>query len=227
MRLSDAKGALDLVALRRVGDILPLSEIEGQSDKGIVGKLLERSLGMAASTRPLDFEDGELKTNSVYPDGRPRETMFITQVSSWVDDLLGGVRFERTILFAKTRSILYVPVVKQGPAADWRFLRPIHYEDRMSHLSSRLRADYYGIAERLQRLVEHGADGMFHTTNGTYLQVRTKDSRPYHPMFSEQYGRHVSNKNWAFYFMKRFMSDLCRQASEPTMKISRTGSINV
>jgi len=36
------------------------------------------------------------------------------------------------------------------------------------------------------------------------LQVRAKDSRPYHPIFSTTYGRYVSNKNYAFYFKKDF-----------------------
>ena len=46
---------------------------------------------------------------------------------------------------------------------------------------------------------------MLHTANGKYIQVRTKDSKPYHPIYSEKYGREISDKNRAFYFKKEFM----------------------
>jgi DNA mismatch repair protein MutH len=39
------------------------------------------------------------------------------------------------------------------------------------------------------------------------VQVRSKDSKPYHPIYSNHYGRYISNKNHALYFMKSFMKD--------------------
>ena len=41
------------------------------------------------------------------------------------------------------------------------------------------------------------------------------DSKPYHPVYSRTFNREISNKNRAFYFMKRFMLEdksCCRSA---------------
>ena len=44
-----------------------------------------------------------------------------------------------------------------------------------------------------------------HTVNGKFIQIRTKDSKPYTPIYSQKYGRVISDKNRAFYFKKEFM----------------------
>jgi DNA mismatch repair protein MutH len=54
---------------------------------------------------------------------------------------------------------------------------------------------------------------MLHTTNGKYLQIRTKDSKPYHPIYSRIYRKNVSDKNHAFYFKKEFVFDIKRRVS--------------
>ena len=43
---------------------------------------------------------------------------------------------------------------------------------------------------------------MLHTTSGKYLQIRTKDSAPYHPIYSKIFNRYVSDKNFAIYITK-------------------------
>ncbi len=50
---------------------------------------------------------------------------------------------------------------------------------------------------------------ILHTTNGVnrYLQVRVKDSPPYEGIKSAYFGRAVSAKRFAFYFMKPFLKD--------------------
>ena len=47
-------------------------------------------------------------------------------------------------------------------------------------------------------------------TNGNHIQVRSKDSKPYHPIYSTTYRRNVSDKNHAFYFQKQFVYDIKR-----------------
>ena len=47
-------------------------------NKGKTDQLLELSLGMHLSSSNLDFDDGELKTNTCDAAGNPRETVFIT-----------------------------------------------------------------------------------------------------------------------------------------------------
>ena len=53
--------------------------------------------------------------------------------------------------------------------------------------------------------IETSPDRRIHTSNGQHIQVRSKDSMPYHPIYSGVYGRYVSNKNHAFYFRKEFV----------------------
>ena len=72
------------------------------------------------------------------------------------------------------------------------------------------RDDYYSICRQLKQHIETSYDGFVHTSNGIHIQVRSKDSIPYHPIYSNIYRREVSDKNHAFYFQKQFVYDIKR-----------------
>ena len=182
-------------------------------NKGKTGQLLELALGLHLSNTNLDFDDGELKTNKCDALGNPKETVFITQISSIIDELIEERTFESTHLYEKISNILYVPVCKDGRPEDWMFLPSIHIDLTLSKfaiLKDIWRADYYSICKQLRNHIENSPDGFIHTSNGTHIQVRSKDSGNYHPIYSEIYGRYVSNKNHAFYFQKQFVKDIHR-----------------
>ena len=169
---------------------------------------MELALGMKLTSRNLDFEDGELKTNKCDANGKPLETTFITQISSIIDELLAAKTFESTHLYAKISNILYVPVCKVGSPQYWFFLPSTHVNLELPEFAPLLDIwikDYYNICNQLRNQVEHGKDGFIHTANGQHLQIRSKDSKPYHPIHSNLFKRNVSNKNHAFYFKKEFV----------------------
>lgn len=180
-------------------------------NKGKTGQLLELALGKKLDSFNIDFEDGELKSNKCDAAGKPLETVFITQIASVIDELLQKKKFEETHLYEKINNILYVPVCKVGNPRTWMFLDAIHIDlsdKRFSSLLDIWREDYYSICEQLKNHIETQKDGFIHTSNGTHIQVRSKDSKPYHPIYSNTYGRYVSNKNHAFYFQKQFVYDI-------------------
>lgn len=197
---------------------IPFSEIFNEADfetikrnKGKTGQLLELALGKKLDSFNIDFEDGELKSNKCDQNGTPLETVFITQISSVIDELLEEKKFEETHLYEKISNILYVPVCKVGDPHDWMFLDAIHIDlsdDRFSSLLAIWRDDYYSICKQLKAHIEKSADGFIHTSNGRHIQIRSKDSKPYHPIYSSTYGRYVSNKNHAFYFQRQFVFDI-------------------
>lgn len=197
---------------------IPFSEIFNETDfetikrnKGKTGQLLELALGKKLDSFNIDFEDGELKSNKCDQNGTPLETVFITQISSVIDELLEEKKFEETYLYEKISNMLYVPVCKVGDPHDWMFLDAIHIDlsdDRFSSLLAIWRDDYYSICKQLKAHIETSADGFIHTSNGRHIQIRSKDSKPYHPIYSSTYGRYVSNKNHAFYFQRQFVFDI-------------------
>lgn len=197
---------------------IPFSEIFNEADfetikrnKGKTGQLLELALGKKLDSFNIDFEDGELKSNKCDQNGTPLETVFITQISSVIDELLEEKKFEETHLYEKISNMLYVPVCKVGDPHDWMFLDAIHIDlsdDRFSSLLAIWRDDYYCICKQLKNHIETSADGFIHTSNGRHIQIRSKDSKPYHPIYSSTYGRYVSNKNHAFYFQRQFVFDI-------------------
>ena len=197
---------------------IPFSEIFNETDfetikrnKGKTGQLLELALGKKLDSFNIDFEDGELKSNKCDQNGTPLETVFITQISSVIDELLEEKKFEETHLYEKISNMLYVPVCKVGDPHDWMFLDAIHIDlsdDRFSSLLAIWRDDYYSICKQLKAHIETSADGFIHTSNGRHIQIRSKDSKPYHPIYSSTYGRYVSNKNHAFYFQRQFVFDI-------------------
>lgn len=197
---------------------IPFSEMFDEKDfpmiiknKGKTGQLLEMALGKKLDNSNLDFEDGELKSNKCDKNGKPLETVFITQIASIVDELIEEKPFEETHLYEKISNILYVPVCKEGEPHNWIFLDAIHIDLKNPDFSSLLKIweeDYYSICRQLKKHIETSRDDFIHTSNGTHIQVRSKDSKPYHPIYSERYGREVSNKNHAFYFQKQFVYDV-------------------
>ena len=197
---------------------IPFSEMFTEDDfetiiknKGKTGQLLELALGKKLDSFNIDFEDGELKSNKCDSTGKPLETVFITQIASVIDELLQKKKFEETHLYEKINNMLYVPVCKVGNPRTWMFLDAVHIDltdKRFSSLLNIWREDYYSICEQLKNHIETQKDGFIHTSNGTHIQVRSKDSKPYHPIYSNTYGRDVSNKNHAFYFQKQFVYDI-------------------
>ncbi len=186
------------------------------TNKGNVGQMLLKLIGLKLDSNLTDFEDGELKTNKTRPDGRPRETIFITQISRTIDTLVGEPRtpFEVSNVYEKVKNLLVVPVVKDAPMTkDWYFLNVAHINlEKNPQLRDQLESDYHVICDQLVQHIENGRDGLIHTANGYYLQTRTKASKnsegTYTPIFSKTYRRAIANKNHAFYFQKRFMLDV-------------------
>ncbi|WP_022761920.1 MutH/Sau3AI family endonuclease [Butyrivibrio sp. AD3002] len=214
MRLQEACDKFNSLAGIKFGELFSPSDMDMIIvNKGKTGQLLELALGMHLSSSNLDFEDGELKTNKCDINGNPKETVFITQISSVIDELIQERPFEETHLFEKISNILYVPVCKDGNPRDWMFLPSINIDlssSRFSELRDIWRSDYYSICSQLKHHIETSADGYIHTSNGKHIQVRSKDSKPYHPIYSNIYKRDVSNKNHAFYFQKQFVYDIKR-----------------
>lgn len=214
MKLGEACERFNSLAGIQFGELFSLSDMETIIvNKGKTGQLLELALGMHLSSTNLDFEDGELKTNKCDKLGNPKETVFITQISSVIDELIQQRPFEDTHLYEKINNILYVPVCKDGDPRTWMFLPSINIDlslPKFATLRDIWEDDYYSICHQLKQHIETSADGFIHTSNGRHIQIRSKDSKPYHPIYSNTYGRYVSDKNHAFYFQKQFVHDIKR-----------------
>ena len=212
MRLAEANRRFNDIAGIPFGELFSPDELEYIIvNKGKTGQLLELALGLHLSSSNIDFDDGELKTNKCDAYGKPLETVFVTQISGIIDELIDEVPFEQTHLYEKISNILYVPVCKVGAPETWHFLPSIHVNTASSTFSKLIKTwedDYYSICQQLRHHIECSSDGFIHTSNGKHLQIRSKDSKPYHPIYSNTYGRYVSNKNHAFYFQKQFVYDI-------------------
>lgn len=177
-------------------------------NKEKTGQLLELTIGLQLSNTTLDFEDGELKTNKCNRFGVPLETMFITQTSSMIDELLSRKNFFQTKLYKKLQRILYVPISKDGDTSEWMYLPCIQVDlsqPLYTELAKQLEEDYYNICDQLNSQLQVSSTATLHTANGKFIQIRTKDSKPYHAIYSNIYKREISDKNRAFYFKKEFM----------------------
>lgn len=216
MKLEEACERFNEISGIRFGNLFSPSDMESIIvNKGKTGQLLELALGMHLSSTNLDFEDGELKTNKCDASGKPKETVFITQISSVIDELIQEKTFEETHLYEKISNILYVPVCKDGDPKTWMFLSSINInlnKSKFSNLKKIWESDYYSICRQLRNHIETSSDGFIHTSNGEHIQVRSKDAKDsngnYHPIYSNIYRRYVSNKNHAFYFQKQFVYDI-------------------
>lgn len=209
MKLQDGMERLKPYIGRRFESFLTEEQLSNlRRNKGRVGQILELLIGLKNTSNNIDFEDGELKTNKCDIKGNPRETMFITQISTHVDEILKMKPFNDTYIYNKIKNLLYVPVCKDGDESSWMFLPFVHVDltmDKYKELYYQLEEDYYSISKQLNEHILNSKDGYIHTSSGKFIQIRSKDSKPYFPIYSDVYKRYISNKNHAFYFKKDFM----------------------
>lgn len=184
-------------------------------NKGGAGQFLEKLIGLENTSAPTDFVDGELKTNQADQIGKPLQTMFISQISQSFDDLISDdLSFSDSWVYRKIRNMLYVPICKIGDNPDnWYIQSAYHLNlDENPELYRQIEADFLDIRRQLRTHIETACDGFIHTSNGAFIQIRSKDSKRsdgnYNPIFSKTYNRYVSNKNHAFYFKREFMDSI-------------------
>lgn len=209
LRLAEAEQALQDLIDVPFGDLLPAKALaKVRVDKGLIGKLIERQLGLDQSTALLDFPDGELKSYMCHENGLPKATIAVTQISSFIDDIIALRPLDESPLWRKLRRTLYVAVRRHGGPIRWRITRVqfVDLEDqRYRHIVDQLSEDYTRISQAVRRRTAV-ARGNIGTTSGRILQIRTKDSVPYCPIFSQSRGRCVSTKNFAFYLLPEFLA---------------------
>lgn len=164
--------------------------------KGVVAQMLESWLGIQPGPATLDFEDGELKINHCRLDYRPVETIAITMLEkkSCGEDIDKFLRpcpmpYAEIQLSKKITNQLIVPIFRPGrwdangrkrnpedyKPGDWYFLNAFHIKcHRGSQLYKQVKLDYYDVCAKMKNFVE--TVGRIRTSNGKYLQVRTKDA---------------------------------------------------
>ena len=206
MKLEDSLPILSKCCNKKLSILFNELPIDLKINKGHVGQLLLQYIGLGLDNKLLDFENGELKTNKSDKNGLPLETMFITQISKNFDDLICNNNFFFTNLYKKISNLVYLSVCKESKiCADWYFVNCYHIVLKNElKLMKQLEIDYYSICEQIKKNINTG-DNNIHTANGELIQIRSKDSKPYHPIYSNKLKRYVSNKNHAFYFKKSFM----------------------
>ena len=212
MRINDAFIKLKKLEGQKISDLFNPLPKDLKTNKGITGQLIESYLGLSNSNTLLDFDDGELKTNYCYENGNPKETLFITQISNDFDKLLDTkYNFNNSRVFKKIKKFIYLSIHKENKEAkDWKFIncRIVDLSDD-NFLFKQLEKDFKQVQKQLNNFLKN--NGCIHTANGTrqnpsaFLHTRTKDSKPYHPIYSKKLKRYVSNKNHAFYFTKNFI----------------------
>lgn len=208
---------------RTLGDLkleyqtrFPKFTAEMKINKGGVGQFIEKLIGLKNTNALTDFSDGELKTNKADADGAPLETMFISQISSNFDQLISDqISFKDSWIYPKIKNLLYVPICKVDNDPDkWYIQSAYHVQiNEEGELFRQLSADFTQIKSKLLADINSG-DGYIHTSNGSFIPIRSKDFKPYSPIFSVQYNRNISNKNHAFYFKKEFMREVREMARQ-------------
>lgn len=185
-------------------------------NKGKTGQLMEAViLKLHLSNKHLDFTDGELKTNKSKADGAPAETVAVCQIASLFDNMIDeNFDYNNNYIIEKLSNMIYVRADKSSKnPEDWRFFQPQHVtitNSKYTEWYKKIKNDLFEICTTIKQTCDSGK--MLHTTKGPghYIQIRTKDSSPYHPIFSKKYNRFVSDKNFAIYITTEGLKELVR-----------------
>lgn len=152
----------------------------------------------------FNFDISIIKCNKL---GHPLETIAICQISSIIDYWLCSEDFYSSNIFINLKNRLFIPICKEGSPYEWYILPLIHlnYNNSNCHkIFSQFELDYMNISHQLNDFIQHSNDRMIHTCNGMFIQIRSKDSVPYSPLYSTVYNRYISNKNHAAFLKKDF-----------------------
>ena len=154
-----------------------------RKNKGVRGQLLELALGIPNSSKLTDLVDGELKT---FTKG---ESVAVTQLRHTLPEIFNHTPFNQSKLGIKISRTLYVAFDREN-----NFLGTATHTNQNPFIES----DYNDICDYIRNTKT------IHTFTGCngILQIRTKDSKPYHPIFWE--GQQLSNKGFAFYLTGRY-----------------------
>lgn len=212
MKLETAFNLLKKIKNKNIKELIESSNTsikEIKINKGGAGQLLLQYLNLPLDSKLKDFEDGELKTNKTDKNGKSKETIFITQISQIIDELVNDKpkNFLESNLYKKINNLLFIGICKDNENFNkWFFTNCYHINSiKDSEIYSQLETDYYSICSQLVKSIKNSKDKFIHTANGKFIQVRSKDSKPYHPIYSKTFKKDISNKNHAFYFKKEFM----------------------
>jgi len=212
VKLETAFSLLKKIKNKNIKELIETSNTtikEIKINKGGAGQLLLQYLNLPLDSKLQDFEDGELKTNKTDKNGKSKETIFITQISQIIDELVDEEPkiFIKSNLFKKINNLLFIGICKDNTDFNkWFFTNCYHINSiKDSEIYSQLETDYYSICSQLVKSIKNSKDKFIHTANGKFIQVRSKDSKPYHPIYSKIFKKNISNKNHAFYFKKEFM----------------------
>jgi hypothetical protein len=183
-------------------------------NKGSVGQIIERAIGVDLSSDLLDFENGELKSNK-FLGGTPAETLAVTQIGHILPEIHAEISWPNSSVLKKITSFIFLPIHKDSPNPDhWIVGRAVHFSEKSyPEQYKKLGSDYEQIGAEIRKVLT--GSGSLHTTNGSneYLQIRTKDSKDktgsYHPIKFQ--GRALSDKNFAFYLRPHFLNSVLRE----------------
>lgn len=178
-------------------------------NKGKSGHLLEHVLlGLNLTSDLLDFTDGELKTviwrkKNFSPD----DTMAITMVNQDIDNFLSDIPYKDSHVYQKIKNFILVPTVKKNISgknwepSKWYYSHPYHISIDMPEYKEfyeQIENDYYSIKKQVINKLNAG--GFLETTNGKYLQIRTKGSGKDIVCFSKIYNRNINESGAAYAF---------------------------
>jgi DNA mismatch repair protein MutH len=187
---------------------------EFKINKGGIGQMLLLYLGLPLDSKLTDFEDGELKTNKTDENGKSKESIFITQISTLIDELICETPkdFYSSNLFKKIKNVVMLGVCKDNTDPNkWFFTYYYNFSyEKNKKLYEQFESDYNSICIQLKAHILNSNDGFIGTSNGNHIQIRTKDTKPYHPIYSKLMKKKISNKNYAFYFKAKFTKHLKR-----------------
>jgi DNA mismatch repair protein MutH len=184
------------------------SEIaNGKINKGYSGQILELAIGLKLGSSLRDLDNGEIKT-TILKNNFTKESIPITMLNHLLDEIQADANWIDTKVFKKIQNVLIVPCHKNSRNwREWYFDKPIHISfESHPKLYIKFEEDYKAIAANLRHVINSSLT--IHTTNGPnyFLQIRTKDNKPYRPLEFEN--KILSPKQHAIFFTSRFVREL-------------------
>jgi DNA mismatch repair protein MutH len=213
MKINEAYSYITPLVGTKFGEIFNEEElIKNSTNKGLIGQLIEKSiLGLKLSNKALDFEDGELKSHACRYNDTPAETISVCQIQEIIDDLLApNADYTLSKPYLKMKNMLIIGKADRDKGATradpdrskWFISHSFIASDTnpaYENFYKQVLKDLKDIFSQIREAIEK--DEEVSTTNGKYIQVRTKGAGKGKDkgIFSKLFNKKIANKTYAVY----------------------------
>lgn len=184
--------------MKKITNVFNQIEIKEMESRSKMTRIFAEKINEMCGTHSLKVRLCLVSENHI-----PFEVIALSQFKHDFDEHIYESNLYNTELYNNIENSVIIFIKKTGRIENYEILNSIHLSENCDELYE-LKKDYYNICEEIKKNLSTGRK--LSSVKGGYLVCKPKDSKPYKPIYSDIFSREVSDKNYGWYFRKKWLS---------------------